>query len=144
MDPDASKARCCCSQRLAPCCSACRTDLRRSFWAALSALSATCAGTAWALQGLWATPWLTDVDGLPQANVTRHLFIIAIVQGIAAFLLGAAADRLRRRGVGPHVLLAFVATTFIAAQLALIRRLPVSSYLPSSIGAPAGPGPILR
>jgi type IV secretory pathway TrbF-like protein len=112
------------------------------FWG-LAPLSATCAGAAWALQGLWATPWLTDVDGLPQADVTRHLLIIAIVQGIAALLLGAAADRLRRRGVGPQILLGFVATTFIAAQLALILRLPVSSYLPWSIVAAAGSGPIL-
>jgi type IV secretory pathway TrbF-like protein/predicted MFS family arabinose efflux permease len=112
------------------------------FWG-LAPLSATCAGTAWALQGLWATPWLTDVDGLPQADVTRHLLIIAIVQGIAALLLGAAADRLRRRGVAPQVLLRLVATAFIAAQLALILRLPVSSYLPWSIVAAAGSGPIL-
>jgi type IV secretory pathway TrbF-like protein/predicted MFS family arabinose efflux permease len=112
------------------------------FWE-LAPLSATCAGTAWALQGLWATPWLTDVDGLPQADVTRHLFIIAIVQGIAALLLGAAVDRLRRRGVGPQVLLGFVATTFIAAQLALILQLPVASYLPWSVVAAAGSGPIL-
>src|SRR5215467_14180631 len=112
------------------------------FWG-LAPLSATCAGTAWALQGLWATPWLIEVDGLPQADVTRHLLIIAIVQGIAALLLGGAADRLRRRGVGPQVLLGFVATTLIAAQLALILRLPVSSYLPWSIVAAAGSGPIL-
>ncbi len=112
------------------------------FWR-LAPLSATCAGTAWALQGLWATSWLTDVDGLPLADVTRHLFIIAIVQGIAALLFGAAADRLRRRGVGPQALLGFVATTFIAAQLALILRLPVSSYLPWSIVAAAGSGTIL-
>jgi len=112
------------------------------FWG-LAPLSATCAGTAWALQGLWATSWLTDVDGLPQADVTRHLFIIAIVQGIAALLFGAAADRLWRRGVGPQVLLGFVSTTFIAAQLALILQLPVSSYLPWSIVAAAGSGTIL-
>ncbi len=112
------------------------------FWE-LAPLSATCAGTAWALQGLWATPWLTDVDGLPQADVTWHLLIIAIVQGIAALLLGSAADRLRRRGVGPQVLLAFVATTLIAAQLAVTLRLQVSSYLPWSIVAAAGSGPIL-
>jgi type IV secretory pathway TrbF-like protein/predicted MFS family arabinose efflux permease len=112
------------------------------FWA-LAPLSATCAGTAWAVQGLWATPWLTDVDGLTQADVTRHLLIIAIVQGIAALLLGTAADRLRRRGVGLQVLLGFVATSFIAAQLTLILRLPVSSYLPWSIVAAAGSGPIL-
>jgi len=112
------------------------------FWA-LAPLSATCAGTAWALQGLWAAPWLTDVDGLPQAAVTRHLFIIALLLGVAALLLGTAADRLRERGVGPQVLLRFVATAFIAAQLALILQLPVSSYLLWSIVAAAGSGPIL-
>jgi type IV secretory pathway TrbF-like protein/predicted MFS family arabinose efflux permease len=112
------------------------------FWR-LAPLSATCAGTAWALQGLWATPWLTDVDRLPPTDVTRHLLVIAIVQGIAALLLGSAADRLRRRGVGPQVLLGFVATTLVAAQLALILHLPVSSYLPWSIVAAAGSGPIL-
>jgi MFS family permease len=36
-----------------------------------------------------------------------------------------------------------VATTFIAAQLALVLRLPVSSYLPWSIAAAAGSGTIL-
>jgi type IV secretory pathway TrbF-like protein/nitrate/nitrite transporter NarK len=112
------------------------------FWG-LAPLSATCAGAAWALQGLWAAPWLIDVDGLPQADVTRHLSIIAVVQGIAALLLGSAADRLRGRGIGPQVLLAFVATTFITAQLALILQLPVSSYLPWSIVAAAGSGTIL-
>jgi type IV secretory pathway TrbF-like protein/predicted MFS family arabinose efflux permease len=112
------------------------------FWR-LAPLSATCAGTAWALQGLWATSWLTDVDGLRQADVTRHLFIMAVVVGVAALLFGAAADRLRRRGVGPQILLGLVATTFIAAQLALILRLPVSSYLPWSIVAAAGSGTIL-
>src|SRR5712671_4681771 len=112
------------------------------FWG-LAPLSATCAGAAWALQGLWAAPWLTDVDGLPQADVTRHLFIMAVVVGVAALLLGSAADRLRRRGVGPQVLLGFVATTFIAAQLALALQLPVLSYLVWSIVAAAGSGPIL-
>ncbi len=112
------------------------------FWG-LAPLSATCAGTAWALQGLWAAPWLTDVDRLPQADVTRHLFIIAVALSFAALLLGMAADRLRRRGVGPQALLGFVAATFIAAQLALILRLPVPSFLPWSIVAAAGSGTIL-
>jgi hypothetical protein len=39
--------------------------------------------------------------------------------------------------------LGFVATTFIAAQLALILRLPVSFYLPWSIVTAAGSGTIL-
>jgi type IV secretory pathway TrbF-like protein/predicted MFS family arabinose efflux permease len=112
------------------------------FWG-LAPLSAICVGTAWALQGLWAAPWLTDVDGLPQADVTRHLFIMAVALSFGALLLGTAADRLRRRGIGPQVLLGLLATTFIAAQLALILRWPVPSYLPWSIVAAAGAGTVL-
>jgi predicted MFS family arabinose efflux permease len=93
------------------------------FWG-LAPLSATCVGTAWALQGLWAAPWLTDVDGLPQSDVTRHLFVMAVALSFGALLLGTAADRLRQRGIGPHVLLGLVAAAFIAAQLALVRDGP--------------------
>jgi predicted MFS family arabinose efflux permease len=93
------------------------------FWR-LAPISATCAGTAWALQGLWAAPWLTDVEGIDRAGVIRHLFIMALALTIGALLLGAAADRLSRRRIGPQTQLAVVTSVFIAAQLALILRLP--------------------
>ncbi|MEA2919680.1 MAG: hypothetical protein QOJ15_11761 [Bradyrhizobium sp.] len=98
------------------------------FWR-LAPISASCIGTAWALQGLWAAQWFADVDGLDRAGVVQHLFMMAIALSVGAIGLGIAADRLRRRGVGPEVLLGFVATVFIAIQLALILRLPLSSYL---------------
>ena len=98
------------------------------FWR-LAPLSATCIGTAWALQGLWAAQWLTDVDGLDRAEVVQHLFVMAVALSLGAILLGIAADRLRRRGVGPEVLLGLVAAVFIATQFALILRLPLPSYL---------------
>lgn len=98
------------------------------FWR-LAPLSASCIGTAWALQGLWAAQWFADVDGLDRAGVVRHLFIMAIALSVGAIGLGILADRLRRRGVGPEVLLGLVATIFITIQLALILRLPLPSYL---------------
>jgi MFS family permease len=101
------------------------TDPR--FWR-LAPLSASCIGTAWALQGLWAAQWLTDVDGLDRAGVVQHLFIMAVALSVGAIGLGIAADRLRRRGIGPEILLGFVGTIFIAIQLALILRLPLPSY----------------
>jgi MFS family permease len=107
------------------------------FWQ-LAPLSATCVGTAWALQGLWAAPWLTDVGGLDRAGVIRHLSVMAFALSAGALLLGTAADRLRRHGVGPQALLAFVAIVFIAAQLALVVRLPVPSYVLWSIVAAVG------
>src|SRR5260370_3820107 len=63
------------------------------FWR-LAPISATCAGTAWALQGLWAAPWLTDVEGIDRAGLIRHLFIMAVALTIAALLLDRKSTRL--------------------------------------------------
>ena len=112
------------------------------FWR-LAPLSATCIGTAWALQGLWAAPWLSDVEGLDRPELLRHLLIMAIALSLGALLWGVAVDRLRRRGVGPRALLGLVATIFIAAQLALILRLPLPSYVPWIVVAAVGAGTVL-
>jgi MFS family permease len=112
------------------------------FWR-LAPLSATCIGTAWALQGLWATPWLSDVKGLDRSALLQHLLVMAIALSLGALLWGVAVDRLRRRGVGPRALLGLVATIFIAAQLALILRLPLPSYVPWIVVAAVGAGTVL-
>jgi hypothetical protein len=96
------------------------------FWR-VAPLSASCIGTAWALQGLWAAQWFKDVEGLDRAGVVIHLFGMAVALSLGAVLLGVAADRLRRRGVGPGSLLGLVAAAFIATQFALILRLPLPS-----------------
>src|SRR5262249_24485807 len=102
------------------------------FWR-LAPLSATCVGSAWALQGLWAAPWLTDVEGLNRTSLISHLFVMGLALSFGALLLGSIADRIRCRGIGPQGLLAVVATLFIAAQLSLILRLPFPSLLPWSV-----------
>jgi MFS family permease len=112
------------------------------FWR-LAPLSATCIGTAWALQGLWAAPWLSDVEGLDRAGLLSHLFVMAIALSLGAVLLGVMADRLSRRDVRPRVLFGLVATVFIVAQLALILRLPIPSYVPWAIVAAAGAATVL-
>ena len=112
------------------------------FWR-LAPLSATCIGTAWALQGLWAAPWLSDVEGLDRSELLQHLLVMAIALSLGGLLWGVAVDRLRRRGVGPRTLLGLVATIFIAAQLALILRLPLPSYVPWIVVAAVGAGTVL-
>jgi type IV secretory pathway TrbF-like protein/sugar phosphate permease len=112
------------------------------FWQ-LAPLSATCVGSAWALQGLWAAPWLTDVEGFDRTGLITHLFVMAVALSAGAFLLGTIADRMRRRGIGPRALLTIVATVFMAAQLALILRLPLPSYLPWPVIAAVGAGTVL-
>ena len=114
----------------------------RRFWK-IAPLSATSVGSAWALQGLWAAPWFTDVERLSRDALIGHLFIMAIAVSVGALVIGTVADRLRRHGVGPQTLLAVVAATSIAAQLALIVRLPLPSVLPWSVVAVVGAGTVL-
>ena len=114
----------------------------RRFWR-VAPLSASCIGTAWALQGLWAAQWLKDVDGLDRAGVVQHLLAMAVALSLGAILLGVAADRLRRRGVGPEILLGLVAAAFIATQFALILRLPIPSYLLWAVAAAVGAATVL-
>ncbi len=103
----------------------------RRFWR-IAPLSATCVGSAWSLQGLWASPWLTDVEGLDRASLVGQLFIMSIVLSGGAWLFGTTVHCIRRRGVGAETVLAVVAVLFIAAELALILRAPLPSILPWS------------
>jgi MFS family permease len=116
------------------------TDAR--FWR-LAPLSATCIGTAWALQGLWAAPWLTDIEGVDRSSLVTHLFVMALALGAGAVFLGTATDRLAQRGIRPEALMTIVAATLIVAELALILQLPVPSYLAWSVVAAVGAGTVL-
>ena len=114
----------------------------RRFWR-LAPLSASCIGTAWALQGLWAAPWLVDVGAFDRASVMRHLFIMAVALSAGALLLGIMADRLRQRGVKVQTLLAIVAAVFIMAQLALMARFPLPPYFLWAVVAAVGAATVL-
>ena len=100
----------------------------RCFWR-VAPLSMMCISTAWALQGLWAGPWLADVENLGRAEIVGHLFVMALALCTGALFLGILTERLQRHGVRARLVLAGVGALFIAAQLALILRLPLSSYL---------------
>jgi len=109
----------------------------RRFWR-VAPFSATCIGSAWSLQGLWASPWLTDVEGLDRTSLVRQLFIMSIVLSCGALLFGMTVHYVKRRGIRAETVLATVAVLFVAAQLALILRVPLPSILPWSVVAIAG------
>lgn len=109
----------------------------RRFWR-IAPLSATCVGSAWSLQGLWASTWLTDVEGFDRASLVRQLFTMSIVLSGGAWLFGTTVHYFRRRGGGAESILTTVAVLFIAAQSALILRVPLPSLLPWSVVAVVG------
>lgn len=112
------------------------------FWR-LAPLSAAMIGTAWSLQGLWAAPWLTDVEGLDRPTLVDHLFAMAVALSVGALLLGLLATSLRRRNIQPQAVFVVVAALFIAMQLALIFRWPLPSYIPWCFVAAVGATTVL-
>jgi MFS family permease/predicted transcriptional regulator len=109
----------------------------------LAPLSATCIGSAWSLQGLWTAPCLGDVEGFDRETILTYLFVMSVVLGIAAWLFGRLAHRLSRQKAGLEKVLAVIATLFVAAQLALILRLPVPLGLSWCIVAAVGAAPVI-
>jgi predicted MFS family arabinose efflux permease len=97
------------------------------FWR-LAPLSTMCISTAWAIQGLWAAPWLADVDGFARPSVVAHLFLMGLSLSFAALLFGVFADRMRSRGIQPQTILRAVALVFIAVEAVLIRDVRALSY----------------
>lgn len=106
-------------------------------------LSAACIGSSWALQSLWAAAWLTDVEGFDHQSRAAQMFLMAVGLSLAALLLGAMADRLRKRNIRTEVLLGCVGALFAVAELALVLRVPLPSLLPWSIVSIAGAATVL-
>lgn len=109
----------------------------RRFWRT-APLSATCVGSAWSLQGLWAAPWLTDVDGFDRTSLVGQLFTMSLVLCGGAWIFGTLVHCIRRRGGGVEIILAVIAGLFIAAELSLILRVPLPSIFPWSVVAIVG------
>ena len=112
------------------------------FWR-LAPLSATCIGSAWALHGLWAAPWLRDVAGLDQPAIVQHLFVMAMAACGGAFFVGFGADRFGHGRGRTETFLAIAAVLFIAAQMALALGWPIPTALTWAIVAGVGAATVL-
>jgi len=109
----------------------------------IAPLSATCIGSSWAMQSLWAASWLSDVEGFNHQAVVNQLFMMALGISLGALLLGTMADRLRKRCITTEVLLAVFGGLFMLAELALVLRVPLPSILPWSVVSVVGAGTVL-
>ena len=57
-------------------------------------------GVFFAIQGLWAVPWMMEVDGLTRAQAAAILLGMSVVTLAGYVFLGLFATRLARRGIG--------------------------------------------
>ena len=109
------------------------------FWP-LAPLPATCIGTAWALQGLWAAPFMADVERLPIRRSFDHLFVMAVALSLGALLLGIVATDCRTTSRGT-ITLATAGTAFVVAETSVDRAAPIPSFALWAIIAVSGPRP---
>ena len=96
------------------------------FWwmAPLSAVGM--GGSFMAIQGLWAVPWMIDVDGVSRGEAADRLFVLTIVMMSAYLALGLFATGLARRGVTSRHVFAAGVTLHTLALAAILVNAPGS------------------
>jgi MFS family permease len=112
------------------------------FWR-LAPLSTICISTAWAVQGLWAAPWLADVNQMERSDIVLHLFVMAISLSTTALLLGIGGDGLRNRGIRPQTIYSCVALLLVSAELMIVLNFRSFSYTPWAVVGGVGGATVL-
>jgi nitrate/nitrite transporter NarK len=96
----------------------------------LALLSGLSIGSAWALQGLWAAAWMSDVAGFDRATLVTYLFVMSLTLSAGALGLGAAISILKRWGIGPAKILPGMVFLLIGAEFLLTARHLLPSIIP--------------
>ena len=95
---------------------------RRFWW--IAPLGACCIGTFMAIQGLWAVPWLMEVEGQTRSEAARYLLLMGIVTVAGYVMLGSFGTRLARRGIHAQHLFVTGFGLAIVALAGIFLRLP--------------------
>lgn len=76
-----------------------------------------------AMQGLWAVPWLMQVNGLTRAAAADHLWLTGVAMLSGFLLIAALVQPLKRRGIHPEHLLLVGMVSGVVINAALILEL---------------------
>jgi MFS family permease len=98
----------------------------RFLW--LAPIGALGTGSFMAIQGLWAVPWMIEVDGMTRAAAADRLFALGVVTLAGYIALGTFSGALAQRGITPAHVYGAGFVTHTAALAAIVANLP-GSYL---------------
>jgi hypothetical protein len=91
------------------------------FWH-VAPLSITALGAAFALQGLWAGPWLMQVAHKNSHDVGIHLSVMAVALIAGSIACGPIASLAARMGIGLLQAVTVLSLVFIAALAGLVMQ----------------------
>jgi predicted MFS family arabinose efflux permease len=83
----------------------------------------------WAMQALWATPWLKDVAGYDHATIVRILFVMGCTLCTGGVLFGSVADRLGARGITTHAVFGGAVLAQLIVEILIMAHAPLPAYL---------------
>lgn len=83
----------------------------------------------WAMQGLWATPWLRDVAGYRHTTIVSVLFVMGCTLCCGGVLFGTAADRLRVRGISTGAVFGAAVLALLIVEVLILIHAPLPAYL---------------
>lgn len=99
----------------------------RHFWR-FAPLGLAITGGFMALQGLWATSWLMQVNGYTRTIAAEHLAAMSIAMLIAYVLIGLLTTALARRGIKPITLLTGAIGLALLTLLLIVTQSIAHSY----------------
>jgi len=92
----------------------------RFWW--IAPLGALAMGSFMAIQGLWAVPWLMDVDGHSRSAAASHLLVMSAVQMAGYLAIGVFGTQLAQCGVhARHLFGGGFALNFVALVLIVLQ-----------------------
>ena len=83
-------------------------------------------GSFMAIQGLWAVPWMIDVDGMTRAEAADRLFVLGVVIMLGYLGLGMFSSQLAQIGITPRHLFAAGFATHTVALASILAGIPGS------------------
>lgn len=100
----------------------------RVFWRFAPQGSLT-AGGFMAIQGLWAVPWLMEVEGASRSEAAGVLFLLSLAMLGGFLFVATCSGWLSRRGISPMTLLTVGMGLALAVELAIILGVAPAAWL---------------
>ena len=96
----------------------------RFWW--IAPLGALAMGSFMAVQGLWAVPWMMEVQGMSRAQAADYLLVMNAVTMVGYFMIGLFGTRLARHGIHSRHMFGIGFALNLAALAMIELRIPGS------------------
>lgn len=83
----------------------------------------------WAMQSLWAAPWLKEVNGYDHPMIVNVLFVMSCTLCAGSMLFGSVADRLGVRGIATQTVFGVAVAALLAVEILILSSAPLPAYV---------------